>query len=66
MKKAASYRDSTGPELEQQLLDARTEFFNLKVQQSTGQLENSSRLGELRRDIARIMTVQRERALIKG
>ena len=66
MKKAATYRDSTEPELAQQLLDTRTEFFNLKVQQSTGQLENSSRLGELRREIARIKTVQREHALSKG
>ncbi len=66
MKKVGSYRDSTEPELQQQFLDARTEYFNLKIQQSTGQLENFSRLGELRRDIARIKTVQRERTLSKG
>lgn len=61
MKKAATIRESTGAELDQQLLDARTEFFNLKVQQSTGRLEKPSRIREVRRSIARILTVKGEK-----
>lgn len=39
MKKAATIRESTDAELQQQLLDAQSEFVNLKIQQSTGRLE---------------------------
>jgi large subunit ribosomal protein L29 len=66
MKKAATIRESTDAELQQQLQDARTEFVNLKIQQSTGRLEKPSRIRELRRNIARITTVMREKQLIKG
>lgn len=61
MKKAGTIRESTGAELDQQLLDARTEFFNLKVQQSTGRLEKPSRIRDVRRNIARILTVKGEK-----
>jgi large subunit ribosomal protein L29 len=51
-------------ELEQRLKQSREELFNLRFQHAAGQLENTSRLHQVRQDIARIMTVQssRERA----
>jgi large subunit ribosomal protein L29 len=45
-------------ELEQRLQSSREELFNLRFQHATGQLENTSRLREVRHDIARIITVQ--------
>ena len=45
-------------ELEQRLKAAREELFNLRFQHATGQLENTSRLSEIRRDIARLLTIQ--------
>lgn len=65
MKKAATIRDSTDAELQQQLLDAQSEFVNLKIQQSTGRLEKPSRIRDVRRNIARINTVVREKQTIK-
>jgi large subunit ribosomal protein L29 len=51
-------------ELAQRLKQSREELFNLRFQHAAGQLENTSRLHQVRHDIARIMTVQfaRERA----
>ena len=54
--KASDITDLSGPELRQRLDDTRRELFNLKVQQSSGQLERPSRLRDLRRDIARLET----------
>ena len=48
-------------ELEQRLKQSREELFNLRFQHATGQLENTSRLQQVRRDIARILTVQSSR-----
>jgi large subunit ribosomal protein L29 len=48
-------------ELEQRLRQSREELFNLHFQHATGQLENTSRLQQVRRDIARILTVQSSR-----
>ena len=45
-------------ELEQKLKESREELFNLRFQHATGQLENTSRLRQVKRDIARILTVQ--------
>lgn len=45
-------------ELEQRLKAAREELFNLRFQHATGQLENTGRLREIRRDIARLLTIQ--------
>ena len=45
-------------ELEQRLKDSREELFNLRFQHATGQLENTGRLRQVRRDIARLLTVQ--------
>ncbi|MCB1070617.1 MAG: 50S ribosomal protein L29 [Verrucomicrobia bacterium] len=57
--KAKEIRELTKEELQQQLDDARQELFNLRQQQVTGQLEKPSRMREVRRTIARIMTTQR-------
>ena len=45
-------------ELEQRLKQSREELFNLRFQHATGQLENTGRLQQVRRDIARILTVR--------
>jgi large subunit ribosomal protein L29 len=50
-------------EMIERLSEARRELFNLRFQLATGQLDNSSRLGEVRRDIARLATFLREREI---
>ena len=55
--KAADVRAKTSDELAAMLLDLRKEQFNLRFQRATGQLENTSRVKVVRRDIARIKTV---------
>jgi large subunit ribosomal protein L29 len=50
-------------ELTAQLLEAKQELFNLRFQAATGQLESHGRLRAVRKDIARIYTVMREREL---
>jgi large subunit ribosomal protein L29 len=61
--KTAELRELNDTALVQQLVDAREELFNLRFQLATGQLENSARLGELRRTVARIETLIREREI---
>ncbi len=61
MTKAADIRVKTADELEQMLLDLRKEQFNLRFQRATGQLEGTGRIRLVRRDIARIKTIQAER-----
>jgi large subunit ribosomal protein L29 len=56
-------RDLTAVELTHKLADLRSELFNLRFQLSTGQLRNPMRIGEVRRDIARILTVLKEKGL---
>jgi large subunit ribosomal protein L29 len=50
-------------EMLERLSEARRELFNLRFQLATGQLDNSARLGEVRRDIARLSTFLREREI---
>jgi len=50
-------------ELVERLTESRRELFNLRFQSATGQLDNSSRLGVVRRDIARLSTLVREREI---
>ncbi|MFT4148141.1 MAG: 50S ribosomal protein L29 [Micrococcaceae bacterium] len=54
-------QDST--ELSSQLAKAKEELFNLRFQSATGQLENSARLKTVKKEIARIYTILREREL---
>jgi large subunit ribosomal protein L29 len=60
---AADLRISTGDELDAKLAEAKIELFNLRFQAATGQLESHGRLRAVRKEIARIYTVQREREL---
>jgi large subunit ribosomal protein L29 len=59
--KASELRDLTDDELEQRLIDSRQELFNLRFQAATGALENTARVAAAKQDVARILTVQRER-----
>ena len=52
-------------ELEQKLGESRQELFKIRFQAATGALESSSRLRHAKRDIARILTIQNERAAQK-
>jgi large subunit ribosomal protein L29 len=60
---AADLRGITEEELDVKLADAKIELFNLRFQAATGQLESHGRLREVRKEIARIYTVKREREL---
>jgi large subunit ribosomal protein L29 len=60
--KAADLRDLTPEELEAKLKEVSEELFNLNFQHSRQQLDNTARLGQARRDLARIKTVLRGRA----
>jgi large subunit ribosomal protein L29 len=61
--KAAEIRDLDDDALRQRLAETKEELFNLRFQNATGQLDNYKRLGDLRRDVARLKTVLREREL---
>ena len=61
--KAAELRELSDQELIARLREAKAELFNLRVQNATGQLDNNRRLQTVRRDIARIYTIMREREL---
>ena len=61
--KAAELRELSEQELITRLREAKAELFNLRVQNATGQLDNNRRLQTVRRDIARIYTIMREREL---
>lgn len=60
---AEELRTKPDDELVTNLREAKEELFNLRFQAATGQLENNSRLRQVRKDIARIYTVMREREL---
>jgi large subunit ribosomal protein L29 len=55
--KATEVRELDIEDLEQRLADARRELFNLRFQHATGQLENTGQLKEVRKNIARLLTV---------
>ncbi len=56
--KAQDLKGKTPDEMTAKLLQLRKEAFNLRFQQASGQLENTTRIRQVRRDIARIKTVQ--------
>ena len=58
--KGPEVRNLTSDELTQKLAEAREELFNLRFQHATGALENTSRIKDVRRDIARMLTVAGE------
>ena len=55
--KAAEIRAMTSDQIEDEVLKLKKEQFNLRFQRATGQLENTSRVREVRRDIARLKTI---------
>ena len=59
--KAEEFRHMSVDQLEYQLSRLKKEQFNLRFQRASGQLENTSRVREVRRDIARIKTVQAQK-----
>ena len=60
---AAELRELSDEELVLRVREAKEELFNLRFQVATGQLDNNRRLQTVRRDIARIYTIMREREL---
>jgi len=64
--KAAELRDLTDEELRGKLRELQEELFNLRFQLATGQIENVGRIRTVRRDIARMHTVLRQRQLASG
>jgi large subunit ribosomal protein L29 len=59
--KPADVRGMTVDQLDDEVLKLKKEQFNLRFQRATGQLENTSRIREVRRDIARMQTVARQK-----
>ncbi|QJP13023.1 50S ribosomal protein L29 [Starkeya sp. ORNL1] len=62
MAKASDLRTKTPDELSDDVLSLKKEQFNLRFQRATGQLENTARVRQIRRDIARIKTIQAQKA----
>lgn len=63
--KASELRTKNADDLQKELLDLRKAQFGLRMQVATQQLTNTSQLGKVRKDIARIKTIQREKAVVK-
>ena len=63
MIKSSELKDLDAHDLQERLVETKEELFNLRFQNATGQLDNYKRLGELRRDVARIKTEIRDREL---
>ncbi len=62
-KQATELRELNDAELVQKLAESKEEHFNLRFQSATGQLDNTGRLSEVRREIARVNTLLREREI---
>ncbi len=63
--KAKDIRAKNDADLDKEVLDLRRAQFSLRMQIATQQLSNTSQLGKVRKDIARVKTIQRERAAAK-
>lgn len=61
--KATDIRNLSDQDLSQKLQDLKQELFNLRFQIAAGQLENPNAIGSVKKDIARVRTIQQERAL---
>lgn len=61
-QRASDLKTMTPDQLQDELLALKKEQFNLRFQRATGQLENTARVREVRKDIARVKTVQRQKA----
>jgi large subunit ribosomal protein L29 len=65
MAKPSEIRELTDEDIETRLAETKEELFNLRFQNATGQLDNYRRLGQLRREVARLNTIIRERQLAR-
>ena len=63
MSKSTELREADESELETRLAEAKQELFNMRFELATGQRDNTARIGDVRRDIARIKTLLREREI---
>ena len=63
MAGAKELRELNDAELEQRLFEAKEELFNLRFQNATGQLDSTSRISQVRKDVARVETLLREREI---
>lgn len=63
--KASELRQKNDADLAKELLDLRKAQFSIRMQVATQQLTNTSQIGNLRKDIARVKTIQREKAAVK-
>jgi len=63
LMKASEAHNLKDDELVAKLIDAKQESFNLRFRHATGELENTARLGQAKRDIARLLTVAKERGI---
>lgn len=61
--KASEAHDLKDGELVATLIDAKQESFNLRFRHATGELENTARLSQAKRDVARLLTVAKERGI---
>jgi large subunit ribosomal protein L29 len=61
--KAAEAHNMKDDELVAKLIDAKQESFNLRFRHATGELENTARLGQAKRDIARLLTIAKQRGI---
>ena len=61
--KAGQVRDMTSDQLGDELVKLKKEQFNLRFQAASGQLENTARVRQIRRDIARIQTISRQKSV---
>ncbi len=61
--KASEIRELSAEDLNEKLKEARTELFNLRFQMATSQLDNTARVKQVKKDIARILTEMRAREL---
>ena len=61
--KTTEIRELSAAELDTQLADLKEELFNLRFQMATGQCENPMKIRDVKKSIARIKTIQREREL---
>ncbi len=59
---ANELRDKTPDQLKEQLADLKKEAFNLRFQQASGAMENTARVRQIRRDVARVNTILNEKA----
>ena len=65
-KATKELRELNLTDLEQKLIESKHELFNLRFQLATGKQDNSARLGQVRREIARIATLLREREIAEA